>query len=106
MENENNDEYEIEREAGEKVYQQELAEAEHEHYQAHLDETCTCAEGTAKFAKKKWLVIWHYMANYGSQTVEAYTAEEAKNQVYGGRKELEFFVIPDGIAIHFEKEVE
>lgn len=49
----------------------------------------------------KFKVIWHYMANHGNAEVEAETAEEAKELVWNGRKDIEYFVIPSDQVKHF-----
>ena len=41
---------------------------------------------------KKYVVIWHYMANYGDQVIYAESPEAAKKAVWNGRQDLEFFV--------------
>jgi len=43
--------------------------------------------------KSKYTVIWHYVANHGVIEVEAYTAEEAKDKVWNGRKDIDYYVV-------------
>lgn len=51
--------------------------------------------------KTKYLVIWHYMANYGHVEVEAETFEDAKEIVWNGREDIEYFVIPADAVQHY-----
>jgi len=53
--------------------------------------------------KTKFLVIWHYIANYGHTLVEAETPKQAKDLVWNGRKDIEYFVIEPSKVKHFPK---
>jgi hypothetical protein len=53
--------------------------------------------------KKKFLVIWHYSANYGHATIEAENEQQARELVWGDNKDIEYFVCPENTIKHFPK---
>ena len=51
--------------------------------------------------EKSYLVIWHYLANYGDCKVWAISPEEAIKKVYNARDDIEYFVVEtEKLALH------